>query len=58
MGALMALLLFVILLTNNQIRSNTPQVAMGTRSATPSKNEESNFSFFYIYYLKVSNVLI
>jgi len=54
----MALLLFVILLTNNQIRSNTPQVAMGTRSATPSKNEESNFSFFYIYYLKVSNVLI
>ena len=39
-GAMMVLLISVILLTNNQIRSDAPQVAMGTSVADASKSEE------------------
>lgn len=41
-GMLMALLISVILLTDNQIRPDAPQVAIGTSSTDASKNKESN----------------
>ena len=41
-GAMMALIISIILLTNNQMRSDAPQLAMGTSADSSSKNEESN----------------